>query len=169
MDLDDLRIRREQLNGQEVLLPSVEAWRDILTNGHIDDLSLTMFDLEWAAGWLNAYGSFEQACLGVLKRHGSWWLLPLLRLNGWYYRVHFENVVCEHCQQRCGPSATPDTSAYAGTGYTTAQAWGEFDSLSLQCCPHCGGMLRRRQTVWLAATGQEMPPEQLVQASVGQE
>lgn len=169
MDSDDPRIRREQLNGQEVLLPSVEEWRDILLNGYIDGLSLTMFDLEWAAAWLNAYGGFEQARLGVLKRRGKWELLPLLLLDGRYYRVHFENVVCEHCQQRCGPSAKPDLVAYAGTGYTTAQERGEFDALSLQCCPHCGGMLRRRQTVWLAAEGMKTPPEQLVRAVSEQE
>jgi hypothetical protein len=79
-------------------------------------------------------------------------LVPLLHLGGRIYRVHFEDVSCEHCSRRCGMSATPDTGAYAGTGLTLQQRVAEFSDLPLQACPHCGGLLRRRQTIWLTAT-----------------
>lgn len=40
--------------------------------------------------------------------------------------------------------------ANAGTGLTSSEVWEQFDVLPIQHCPHCGRVLQRRQTVWLA-------------------
>jgi hypothetical protein len=122
------------LHGQEVFVPTVEAWRAILSAGSLDGLPLMLSD--WIARWLDAYSRFEAASLGIVRRGAQGWLpLTLLRLGNRVLRVHFEDVLCEHCGQRCGASATPDTVAYAGTGLTPEQAWAELDGLPVQACP----------------------------------
>jgi hypothetical protein len=147
----DSRIYRELLQGQEVFLPTLDAWHDILRVGTLDGMPVRLPD--WIICWLDSYARFEVTALGLVRMGGMGWMpQALLRLDQRALRVHFEDVICEHCNRRCGPSAAPDTMAYAGTGYTAAQAWAEFDGLAVQLCPHCGGEFRRRQVIWLAAS-----------------
>ena len=148
MTADDPRIRRADIHGQEVLLPCPEAWREIARDGGLDGQPV-LPQGGWVSAWLDRYSGYPAASLGLVRLRGQWVPLPLLYLDGRYYRVHFEDVVCEHCGRLCGPSAAPDAVAYAGTGYSTERAWAEFDRLPVCSCPHCGGALRRRQTVWL--------------------
>jgi hypothetical protein len=145
----DPRIRREQIHNQDVLLPTIEAWRQILREGQLDGMPVPI--PEMLSGWLDAYAQFEVASLGLVRWPGRWQPLPLLRLGGRCYRVHFENVICEHCDRQCGPSACPDSAQYAGTGYSPQQVSAEYSELPVQHCPHCQGLLRRRQTLWLAS------------------
>jgi hypothetical protein len=120
---DDNRIHRELLHNQEVFIPTPVAWRNILRAGMPEGLPVPL--PQWIALWLDSYATFDVTALGIVRRGAlGWMLLPLLRLDGRTLRVHFEDVICEHCHQRCGPSATPDTVAYAGTGYTDEQVWG---------------------------------------------
>lgn len=149
MNIQDAAVRREVIHNQVVFIPNSQAWDEILRDRSWDNIPLLSPD--FAAAWLKQYGQFPVAHLGLIRRSNSMWrLLPLLKLSGRYYRVHFENVICEHCTQRCGPSATPDTVSYAGTGYTPSDAWNDFRDLPIRNCPHCRGTLRRRQTIWLA-------------------
>jgi hypothetical protein len=148
MQSTDPRIQCERLHNQDVFVPTPEAWRDILRDGELDGLSVPIPG--WIAGWLAEYSGFAMARLGIVLLRGRWLLIPLLYTRGKYFRVHFEDVICEHCGSRCGPSAQPDTTLFAGTGLTTAQVWAEFDELPVHRCPHCDGILRRRQTIWLA-------------------
>jgi hypothetical protein len=150
MDSNDPRIRQERLHSQLIILPALEAWRELVFDGFLDGIPLLQPD--WVASWLDEYASYQVAHLGLVRWKDGWLPLPLLHLLGRYFRVHFEDVSCEHCERLCGPSAAPDAVAYAGTGLTTAQAWAEFAVLPRQHCPHCGDVLRRRQTVWLAAS-----------------
>jgi len=149
MNADDPRIRRELIHNQVVLLPTPTAWAEILKDGSLERIPLAL--PEWVAGWLREYARFDAAHLGLVQWRNRWSPLPLLCLDSYYYRVHFENVICEHCGKRCGPSATPDSVSYAGTGLTTAEVWAQFKNLPVRSCPHCSGMLRRRQTVWLVS------------------
>ena len=152
MTTDDPRVECHRLHGEEVYIPNADAWRDIMRDGGLGGSPVPM--PEWVARWLDDYSRFAVAALGVRRLKPSprqWHLLPLLKLGGRLLRVHYEDVVCEHCGRRCGPSATPDVVQYAGTSLSTAQAWSEFVPFPVQHCPHCGGVLRRRQTVWLAS------------------
>ena len=151
----DPRVMHLRQFGQNLYVPNVSAWGDILREGQLNGGPVPM--PEWVARWVAEYGPFEVAALGVRKLENfagqPWFLLPLLYIGQKYLRVHFENVICEHCQQRCGPSATPDTVAYAGTDLSNAVLWAEFSNCPVRRCPHCGGVLARRQTIWLAADG----------------
>jgi hypothetical protein len=159
MSTHDPRIRREQMHGQEVLLPTSRAWREVVRGDLLNVLpsQIPEWQTRWLHGWLDTYSGFAVARLGLVRSPVGWMIRSLLKLEGRYYRVHFEDVICEHCGQRCGPSASPDTVAYAGTAYSLERVWEEFDQLPVCNCPHCGGELRRRQTVWLAATSQTEP------------
>lgn len=151
MQSDDPGIASKLLHGQVVYFPTGDAWVEILADKALSGLPIAI--PEFASAWLDEYAKFEAAHLGLVRnpRRESWSLLPLLLLDGHYYRVHFENVICHSCQRRCGPSAKPETVAYAGTAIeSTKDAWAEFDRLPLQSCPHCHEVLRHRQTVWLA-------------------
>lgn len=145
-----MTVARILLQGQEALVPTPDAWREALRVGHVEGVPVPI--PERVARWLDEYSSFEEAALAMVRFPGDrWHVVPLLRIAGRMLRVHFENVICEHCNSRCGPSATLDTPSYAGTGLTTAQVWAEAEGMPVQSCPHCRGTLRRRQTLWLAA------------------
>jgi hypothetical protein len=151
MNTDDPRVRSELVHGQTVYFPSMDAWQEILSEKAFAGLPVSLPEL--IAGWLQEYGRFEVAALGLVRARWreKWQPLSLLRVGGHYYRVHFENVICHNCKQRCGPSATPDTVEYVGSNIDSADVWAEFDRLPRQSCPHCHEVLRHRQTVWLAS------------------
>ena len=139
------------IDGQKVLLPTWHEWRDILAEGVILGQPVPLPEL--AAGALEELGRHPEAIFGLVRRRpeGPLTLLPLLVMDGEYFRVHFEDIICEHCGRRGGMSAKPESVEYAGTGISGAAVWAKFARLGLRACPHCGEVLRRRQTVWLAA------------------
>ena len=139
----------ELLHGQDFVLPSKTQWQEICAVGILEGTQIPL--REWVQNWLRSSAEFQAAQLGATKIRERWVLVPLLVLKGRYYRVHFEDVICEHCDMQCGLSATPDSVSYACTGLTQAQIRAEFDTLPIKACPNCGGWLRRRQTIWLAA------------------
>lgn len=131
-------------------MPTTAAWREILRSGELDDSPIRQPD--WVTRWLDTYGELDAASLGVVRSPDGWMPLQLLTVGSRTIRVHFENVICEHCDRRCGPSATfSDPSDFVGTGYTHEQRMAEYAALPPRSCPHCGGVLRRRQTMWLAS------------------
>lgn len=150
MKPDAPRVRRLLLNGQDVLVPTTAAWREIVRSAVLDGAPISNTD--WVTRWLNEYGELDAASLGIVRWPDRWMPLQLLTVGSRTVRVHFEHVICEHCDRRCGPSATfSDPSDFVGTGYTHEQRMAGYAALPPKACPHCRGVLRRRQTMWLAA------------------
>jgi hypothetical protein len=146
MKSSDLDIERCVVDGQELFILSSDAWQQALTGTELDGMPLPIPG--WIAGWLKEYGDFEAARLAIHHTNSNrWMLVPLVKLNETYYRVHFENVICEHCERRCGPSATPDYAQYPSV--VAKAKWEEIMKLPVEKCPHCGGTLNRRHTLWL--------------------
>ena len=148
-NLSSERLRREQVGPQTVFLPTRAEWTALSEGSTLDGVEI--FAPESITGWfrwLETYGSPSEASLGLFAHRGKWIRTSLLRLEERYLQVHFEDVVCEHCGRNCGLSATPRPENYFDMSYT--DAWKEFDIYPVLPCPHCGGMLRRRQTFWLA-------------------
>ncbi|MCE9635256.1 MAG: hypothetical protein K8T90_06060 [Planctomycetes bacterium] len=150
MKAADARIRRLLLNGQDVLVPTAPAWREILRSGDLDGAPIRR--PEWVERWLEEYGELEPASLGIVRWPDGWVPIQLLTVGPRAIRVHFENVICEHCDRRCGPSATfADPADFVGTGCTDEQRMAEYREFPPRTCPHRHGVLRRRQTMWLAS------------------
>ena len=148
MELSGSDYHHELLHGQDFVLPSKTQWQEICAVGPLEGTPVPVREL--IQNWLRSWAEFQAAQLGATKIREQWMLVPLLVLKGRYYRVHFEDVICEHCDRRCGPSATPESVSYACTGLTPAQIRAEFETLPIKACPHCGGLLRRRHTSgWL--------------------
>jgi len=156
MELDALcktygssRLRKEWLHGQDVLIPAADVWLEILEAGTLNGRSIPIPEL--IADWLERYSHFEEASLGLVCSNTiGWQIIPLLYLPEGTFRVHFEDVICDQCGRKNGPSAAPDTAAYAGTGYSNARIWQEFTVLPVRPCRFCKSELQRRQTIWLA-------------------
>ncbi len=87
--------------------------------------------------------------LALVEHPGRYFYLRLLNIDGTLYRVHFENVICEHCNNRSGMSATPDSVSYAGAK-RAGDARQAMSQLPVMSCKMCGGKLNRRQTLWFA-------------------
>src|SRR5690242_10348272 len=116
MELNDARIEVAKLHNQVVYLPSAEGWKALLGGEPLGRSRLQM--RWWIDAWQKQFGAFEVARLGLTLQENRWAIVPLLHLSGEWYRVHFEDVICEHCEKQCGPSAVPQADAYAGTGLT---------------------------------------------------
>jgi hypothetical protein len=157
MELAGSDYHHELLHGQDFVLPSKTQWQEICAVGVLEGTQIPVREL--IQNWLRSLAEFQAAQLGATKIRERWFLVPLLVLKGRYYRVHFEDVICEHCNKRCGMSATPETVSYACTGLTQAQIWAEFDTLPIKACPNCGGLLRRRRTIWLAVDEADPVPQ----------
>ena len=140
-------IPRRIVDGQDLYLPSFTMWRQLLAFGQLGEMSLSLLD--WIKRWLGEYGKFPVAALALHRRpHDTKWSpIPLLQLNGEYFRVHYEDVICEHCHRRCGASATPDSTLYLSSA--SAVICAKLALLPVKACPHCSGKLLLRQTLWL--------------------
>ncbi len=141
MEIAESNIPKIQLDGQELFLPSLENLREIAAFGTF--LGQTVLASDCIVGWLKEFGSFEVASLALHRTYGRWMITPLLFLNGEYLRVHYEDVICEHCQKRCGASATPDFL------FVAQDVRAKVMALPVETCPHCNGELHRRHTLWL--------------------
>ncbi len=149
MELDDPRLVRTRLHGGAVVLPNSDAWRALARGELLDGKPVK--SLEWVQEWLQRYSQFLAPHLGLHCWPECWRPLPLVRIGGSWFRVHFEDVICEHCDQRSGPSALLDYTEYYDTGMTHEEIVASCSHLEVKSCQHCGQRLLRRQTIWLAA------------------
>jgi hypothetical protein len=69
MDFED--IPRINIDGQELLVPTTEIWRQLLKLNSIDGLSIPMPD--HISGWLDDFGKFSVARLAL---HRTYRLIP---------------------------------------------------------------------------------------------
>lgn len=137
-----------QVYGIEVVLPTLEQWRVAVSSGQLKGTPLASPAV--AGSWLDNLGHVRGAVLGAWCPRDRWHAIPLLHLRDNFYPVHFENVICEHCGERCGLSACPDTTLLRRRGAIVAETWELFKQLPVLSCPHCGKKLNRRQTIWFA-------------------
>jgi hypothetical protein len=151
---DDVRSR--VIHGQEVFLPTADEWyrlaavgrfrgRTIPPGGRLPELARRL-------------AGHADAVLGLTAWADRWLAVPLVRLGSEFWRVQFEDVLCEHCSRRAGLSATPDRSLYAGTSVDPRTLEESLRRMPVRHCPHCGAPLRRRQTLWLAGDAGAPPP-----------
>lgn len=149
MDSSDHRLRKEILDGQELIFPTVEGWECLRANPFLDGIPIAAPDLIMATvEWLRTAPEIDVGlALIEFARKPRWWPYEILTLNGQKYRVHAEMLECDSCHWR-GITATASLSdSYVGCpneeelrerGYT----------LPIISCPRCGGKLPPRCPVW---------------------
>ena len=138
-----------KIQGVEVALPTIEQWRAAIVASQLSDQPLASPGV--VSSWLDSYSQVPSAVLGARSSQGKWWAVPLLRLGSTHYPVHFEDVICTHCKERCGLSACPDVISLSSPSHSTIDAWALFRELPVLQCPHCQTLLSHRQTIWLAS------------------
>ncbi len=85
MKADDPRILHRTLHGQDVLIPSVNAWLAIAHGEELEEIPVPLTD--WIAAWLPEYSRFDELFLGITLLRGRWRLIPLLLKDERWYRA----------------------------------------------------------------------------------
>lgn len=146
MNSSDSRFEKIRVDGQEMLVPSPEAWELLWREPELDGYRIPGLDLLKRKVATNAAYSELVSCLAIAYRGVMFY--ELLRWQGELYRVFVEAVICEHCGYRATLSATPSASdRYFGCPDRHAAEARSF-SLPKQNCYGCGNLLWRRTTVW---------------------
>ena len=135
--------------GQKILIPTKEEWEVMLGQKNYNGYDLGRVTCEFVERDLVEFKSNPEVVLALVDQPGRYLYLRLLNIGGILYRVHFEDVICEHCKKRSGMSATPDFVAYAGAKKKD-EAWQAILKLPVMSCKNCGGKLNRRHTLWFA-------------------
>jgi len=133
--------------GQEVIIPTREEWEIMLADGRYNGDQLSEVTIEYAGRDLEDFKNCPEIVLEFTLCHGRESYLRMLKIDNNLHRVHFEDVICEHCGKRTEMSATPDLVGYAGA--TRAKAAQEaVRALPIKNCKHCHAELSRRNTIW---------------------
>ena len=133
--------------GQPILIPTKEEWYELLSSGEYNGYPLSSTTIDFARRDLEDYDSSPDVVLGLVDQPGRYLYLRMLEIDGVLHRVHFEDVICEHCNKRSGMSAKPDLVCYVGAPKSKEAeeaAW----KLPIMKCKHCNGDLRFRNTIW---------------------
>ena len=72
----------------------------------------------------------------------------LLRVDGEWYRVAIESVICDFCAHRAIASATPGVQDIYWGAKDEKAARDRGFGLPALSCHACGRVLERRRTVW---------------------
>ena len=135
--------------GQSILLPTKEEWAVLLREKKYNGYDLGRVVCESAERDLIDFELNSDVVLALVDHPGRYLYLRLLNIDGVLYRVHFEDVICEHCTKRSGMSATADFVSYAGAKRAD-DARQEMLKLPVMSCKNCGGKLNMRKTLWFA-------------------
>jgi len=135
--------------GQRIIIPTRDEWKDLLREKKYNGYDLSRVTCEFAERDLIDFESNPEVVLALVDHPGRYLYLRLLEIDGTLYRVHFEDVICEHCNKRSGMSATADLVSYAGAKRAD-EARNEMAKLPVMDCKICGGKLNMRHTLWFA-------------------
>ena len=146
MQLDDLRLKVIEVDGQQLYVPSPSAWQDLWEEPLLGNAPLPVPDhLQKKVQAIASYPEIS-AALGFAWERVHFY--ELLSIGGVLYRVFIEAVFCDHCGHRAVISATPGVSEIYWGSQDEASARSRSYSLPLQSCFACKKPLTRRSTVW---------------------
>lgn len=135
--------------GNNILIPAREEWEVLLKEKKFNGYDLSQVICKYAERDLLEFAPNPEVVLALELHLERYWYLRLVNLDGILHRVHFENVICEHCNISSGMSATVDLASYGGVKRAD-EARQSMAKLPIKCCKNCGGTLNRRQTIWFA-------------------
>jgi hypothetical protein len=135
------------IDGQSIIVPTVESWRILMENPFYDDIPVylphTKRMIDNLVNFISSYQ--EDFCLGIyrakhLKR--SWHVVPLFKVNDSLQRVHIEYPTCSNCHWRGAIANPSEPSLYLGIP-DKLNATRRANSFSPLGCPRCGVLLPR--------------------------
>ena len=152
MQSTDNHIERLVVDGGTLLILDAIAWRRLLFDPYVDNLSLGVRDSLYKNLAFTHY--FDELVLSLQPLRSaqpSWIGLVLLRIVDRWQRVQLKRLTCPTCEWK-GVTANPmGTDLYIGA----ADTWAALDQaaeLPIKPCPHCGGTLPRHP-IWIEPIG----------------
>jgi len=145
MKLDDPRLLTIEVDGQQLYVPSPDAWTELWTDSTLDNRKLPVpYLLKSKVQEIAPYPEIRGA-LGFAFNKVQYY--ELLCVGSAYYRVFIEAVICHHCRHRAVISATPGVAEIYWGCQDEMAAQDRSWSLPKQACFACKEPLSRR-TVW---------------------
>ena len=133
------------VDGQILSCPNLEQWLKILHLKTFNGVSI-----EWIKEKIirNSEYPIIKSCITIYKKRISYY--ELLYIEGKYYRVFIERIVCDHCGNRAKISATPGViDSYIGLDSINQEmAIKRYRTLPNLSCPNCSRIYDRRYTIW---------------------
>lgn len=146
MQVQDWRLKTIDIDGQRLYIPSSDAWTELWKNPTLAYRKLPVPHLLQTK--LEAIARYPEitAALGFVFDRVHFY--ELLRVDGMFYRVFIEAVVCDHCRHQAVISATPAVADIYWGSQDELAAHERGRHLPLQPCFACKKPLSRRPTVW---------------------
>jgi hypothetical protein len=130
MQVDDPRLHIIEVDGQQLYVPSPDAWTELWTDPTLDNRKLPVPDLlKRKVQEIAPYPEISGA-LGFAFNKVQYY--ELLRIGSVYFRVFIEAVICHHCRHRAVISATPGAAEIYWRRQDEMAAFSP-DSLASQC------------------------------------
>lgn len=146
MQLEDARLHIVDVDGQKLYIPLPDGWDALWQEPILNNHRLPVPDvLREKVQKIAAYPAIT-AALGFAFHRVHFY--ELLGVNGTFYRVFMEAVICDHCGHRALISATPGVADIYWGSHDEVAAQERSWSLPLQSCVACRKPLDRRATVW---------------------
>lgn len=149
---NDSRFTRITVDGQEMLVPSEDLWKEILESPFIDGIPThEPRHLQIVLDDIRPHSELMLA-LGKIRLRNEYWVdYTLLNLDGIWHRVQFCLTHCYNCDYKslAAHAWTPDI--YFGANDEEGCFQLACDTLPRCRCPKCGGGLYDGP-VWLANT-----------------
>ena len=139
-------MRIEHLDGQQLFFIEDQDVIYILEKGIFDGNKL--WHIEYLHEAISEYLNYSGVELALIGSGGRYSLICFVNVDGKKYRVHIENVICEHCGERSGVSGTPGVWDLYFQCSNPKKTWKDAMSLPVKCCKHCNNPLQRRHTIW---------------------
>ncbi|WP_231757857.1 hypothetical protein [Microbulbifer elongatus] len=134
------------LDGQNLIFLSPDDVSSILETKSFEGFSLFHYDI--LAQALQEYREYTGVEIALMGARGRYQLICFVRVSGERYRVHIEDVICEHCDKRGGISGTPgvwDLYLFCEDPHAVHS---NAMALPVKKCIHCSGLLSRRHKIW---------------------
>ncbi len=148
MRSDDSRIRRETVDGQVLLVPSEEAWAELMREPRLDGRPLGVGRL--LQQFRSVAGRTDDVVVALgrtAEAHQPWVLYHLVSAGGRLRRVVVESQTCWSCGW-IGLTGNPrDLALYEGTAQPL-QALQSAATLPVLSCADCNAPLSR-PAIWL--------------------
>jgi hypothetical protein len=138
-------VEKINIDGQNLIFLNQEDISDIVETGKFDGEKLLHSDLLNPS--LLYYREIKGVDIAFLGAQGRYQLICFVTVSGKIYRVHIEDVICEHCDQRSGVSGTPIGPLYLFCSEPHAVLRKAME-LPVKKCVHCLGILNQRHTIW---------------------